>query len=83
VSGVKFLGNGQLIDTRTHLINPEIPIPSEVTAIHGITDDMVKGLPGYRDIIPDFINWMANSGGTPTVFVAHNAAFDIGFLQVG
>lgn len=84
VSGVKFHGNGQLIDTRTHLINPGVSIPSEVTAIHGITDEMVQHMPSCQAIIPDFVNWMADSGKNdkPTVFVAHNASFDIGFLQV-
>lgn len=31
------------------LINPEMPIPAEVTAIHGITDDQVAGEPTFKD----------------------------------
>lgn len=86
VSGVKFRGNGEGLETKTHLINPETPIPEEVTAIHGITDDMVQGMPNYRTVVPEFISWaMArpqNCEAEHTVLVAHNAAFDIGFLQM-
>jgi DNA polymerase-3 subunit epsilon len=35
---------------KTMRINPEIPIPPEVTAIHGITDEDVKGAPKFREV---------------------------------
>ncbi len=41
------------------LINPEIPIPPEVTAIHGITDEMVKDAPKFRDIAQKFVAGLA------------------------
>jgi DNA polymerase III subunit epsilon len=34
----------------THRINPGIPIPPEVIAIHGITDDDVKDCPSFKDL---------------------------------
>jgi len=43
-------GDGRvLIDT---LINPGEPIPPSATAIHGITDEMVAGAPGFGEILP-------------------------------
>jgi len=43
---------------KSHRINPEIPIPAETTAIHGITDDDVAGEPVFRQYatsIRDFL----------------------------
>ena len=45
-------------DSKTWLINPGIPIPNVVSAIHGITDEMVKNEPTFKDYaneIYDFI----------------------------
>ena len=36
-------------ETRTWLLNPTIPIPPETSAIHGITDDIVKDCPTFAD----------------------------------
>ena len=38
------------------LLNPEMPIPPEVTAIHGITDEMVASAPKFKDIAQKFMN---------------------------
>jgi DNA polymerase-3 subunit epsilon len=60
------------------LINPQIPIPKEATKIHNITDEMVKPAPLFKEIIPDFINFL----GTDFVLIAHNNdAFDVHFLR--
>ena len=36
-------------ETKTWLLNPTVPIPPETTAIHGISDDIVKDCPTFRD----------------------------------
>lgn len=98
LSGVKFLGTGEQISTFSSLINPESPIPPEVSAIHGITDSMVADAPTFREIVPDFIEWATTSddvhilnrpaspnfgtAAAKTLMLAHNAGFDIGFLEV-
>jgi DNA polymerase III epsilon subunit family exonuclease len=79
LSGVKFKASGEVVDTFSTLINPEQAIPPEVTAIHGITDEMVAGQPVWREAVPQFLNWL---GGDDTVLLAHNANFDVGFIYV-
>jgi len=57
------------------LIDPLIPIPPEATAIHGITDGMVRGRLRLEEILPDL--WRLAEGA---VLLAHHAPFDAGFL---
>ena len=65
----------EIIDERSSLINPQIPIPSAVTAIHGITDQMVHDQPTLDEFMikrerNPFIN-------TEVCVVAHNLSFDL------
>ena len=54
--------------------DPGRPIPSEVTAIHGITDEMVKG----QRLDESAIGELLKSVG---IVIAHNAEFDRRFLE--
>ena len=38
------------IETKKFLINPTIPIPTEATEVHGITNEMVKNCPTFKQI---------------------------------
>jgi DNA polymerase III subunit epsilon len=58
------------------LVNPNCQIPSAVSRVHGITDDMVYGEPGFNIVGEDFVDFAMDS-----TLVAHNARFDLGFLQ--
>ena len=49
VSMVKVMPDGDEI-VRTRLINPQMHIPEEATAVHGITDDDVKDQPTFAQI---------------------------------
>ena len=42
------------------LINPEMPIPSGSSEIHGITDDMVKDAPTFRQVANELKQWVAD-----------------------
>ncbi len=45
---------------KTMRINPEMPIPPEVTAIHGITDADVKDCPPFRNVAHDLVQFLDN-----------------------
>ncbi len=78
IGAVKFYLGGGKISTFQALINPERPMPSEVIAVHGITDEMVADARKIGEVMPDFLEFC----GTDTILLAHNALFDVSFLAV-
>lgn len=73
--------NGKVIKEANvnQLINPEIPIPLEATAVHGITDSMVKDAPTMKDYIEGFLKNTINKENG--VIVAYNSKYDIPLLN--
>ena len=59
------------------LVDPGRPVPTASTKIHGITPDMLQGQPDIRSVLGAF-----HAYAQDTVLVAHNAAFDMRFLQL-
>ncbi|MER2540822.1 MAG: exonuclease domain-containing protein [Azonexus sp.] len=59
------------------LVDPERPLKPESIPIHGITEDMVRGQPNIDVVLPAFHEFCED-----TVLIAHNAAFDMRFLQL-
>lgn len=68
--------NGKIIDKFHTLVNPETPIPIFITQLTGISDSMVKLAPKFGEIASDFLDFIGDS-----VLVAHNAPFDMRFLN--
>lgn len=75
IGAVKFNADG-IIDQFNTLINPQCDIPLECTNINHITNEMVKDSPIINNILPDFLNFIKG-----TYIVAHNASFDMRFLN--
>ncbi len=73
--GVILGRGGEIIARHGWLVNPERPIPEEVSKIHGITDDAVRDAPTFRQIAPELLELLA--GALPA---AYNARFDRAFL---
>lgn len=74
IAGVRFAGD-QIIDRFATLIDPGVPIPPESSAVHQITDAMVKGRPAARDVLERFFAFSRDAW-----LVAHNAPFDLGMV---
>lgn len=68
--------NGVLIDEFSTLINPLITIPPYITSMTGIDNVMVQNAPPAREVVPFIVEFLGDA-----VFVAHNAAFDWGFVS--
>ncbi len=65
---------GEFID---QIVDPRRPLRPEGIPIHGITEEMVAGQPTIEQVLPAF-----HAFSEDTVLVAHNAAFDMRFLQL-
>ncbi len=76
VAAVK-VSEGKIIDEFQTLIDPKVPIPKFITRLTGIDDDLVKGHPIVERILPIFHEFLGDG-----FFVAHNATFDWGFLDL-
>lgn len=68
--------NGVIVDKYSTFINPDIPIPYHITQLTSITDEMVMEAPKIDVILPEFLEFCKDS-----ILVAHNASFDVGFIN--
>ena len=68
--------NGEIVDTFSTFVNPRRPIPFEITQLTSITDEMVMEYPDIETILPQFLEFIGDA-----VLVAHNAGFDVGFME--
>ena len=78
IGAVKVRG-GEVNGEFKTFVNPLSPIPVFITELTGIDNEMVRLAPIIDEVFPTFLEFC----GSPaeTVLVAHNAPFDIGFLQ--
>lgn len=74
--GAAKIREGRVVDSFSSLVNPEKKIPYEVVEITGITNEMVENERTIDQVLPEFLDFIGDA-----VVVAHNAAFDIGFMK--
>ncbi len=77
--GATRIVNGKLLRSESfdQLVDPLRELPEASTKIHGLTPEMLVGQPTMAKVLPAFHAFAAD-----TVLVAHNAAFDMRFLQM-
>lgn len=67
---------GAVVGSYHQLVKPRVEISPASQAIHQITDEMVADAPFIEDVLPAFVDFLAD-----WPLVAHNAPFDLGFLN--
>lgn len=69
--------NGKTEDVFSELVNPGMILPSVITEVTGITDDMLKGKRTIQEVLPDFLDFCDME-----VVLGHNLMFDYSFVTV-
>ncbi|SNV75897.1 DNA polymerase III PolC [Clostridium cochlearium] len=74
--GAVKIKEGKIIDKYSTFVNPERIIPEKIVELTGIQDYMVKDAPKIEEVLPEFMEFVADS-----ILVAHNANFDVSFIK--
>lgn len=75
IGAVRFKGN-RVEAEFSQLINPGKPVPPFITQLTGITDQMIRGAPPLREVLPALADFV---GDLP--ILGHNVRFDLGILR--
>ena len=76
IGAVEMIGKVQTGRTFHTYIDPCRPMPKDAQAVHGLSTDFLTGQPTFEMVIDGFLDFI---GDAP--LVAHNAAFDMEFLN--
>lgn len=66
----------KVTDRWSSLVNPEMDIPLHITALTGISNEMVEHAPTFEVLAPQIFKWL-----NAKVFIAHNVNFDYSFIK--
>lgn len=67
---------GELLGEMSTLVDPQRSVPAGITVLTGISDGLVQGRPPVSAVLPSFLGISRGA-----VLVAHNARFDVGFID--
>lgn len=76
IAVVRVRGDGSVLESFSTLVNPGRSIPPFVSSLTGITNAMVRGAPPFAEVAEEVRSILRGR-----VFVAHNVAFDWGFVD--
>ncbi|MBE6622189.1 MAG: PolC-type DNA polymerase III [Ruminococcaceae bacterium] len=74
--GAVTVKGGEVLSVFNTFVDPGCPIPEHITALTGITDEMVKGAPSQEEAVRAFLHYAGDR-----VLIAHNAGFDTSFIR--
>lgn len=74
--GIVFIESGKVVDRYQQLVKPSFQIPSNITALTGITNADVRAMPPFEELASHLFYRLEQY-----IFVAHNATFDYSFLK--
>jgi len=78
VGAIRFAAAGRELGRFERLVQPGRPVGPAARAVHGIADADLGDAPGPEVVLPAFVAFLGDPGAT--TLLAHNAAFDAGFL---
>jgi DNA polymerase III epsilon subunit family exonuclease len=78
IGAVKVRG-GQVLGVFRTFVNPGKTLPPFISQLTGITDEMLVDAPSIESVLPILLEFLGSE--QTTVFVAHNAPFDLSFLK--
>ncbi|MGN0728663.1 3'-5' exonuclease [Treponema sp.] len=78
IGAVKFNHSGIIGAPFDILIKPPLELPDFIKDLTHITDEMLSCCPSAKDAVPEFLDFI---GGKQTILVAHNAKFDLCFIN--
>ena len=70
--------DGEIIDKFERFSNPHEKLSETIINLTHITDDMLTDAPEIEEVLTEFKEWVGDA-----IFVAHNASFDMGFIDTG
>ena len=76
--GILRVRNNEIVDRYDQLIKPNFDIDDFITALTGITNDMLEGMPSIDSVKTDVLSFIGED-----IILGHNTSFDMRFLNEG
>lgn len=76
--GILRVRNNEIVDRYDQLIEPNFDIDDFITALTGITNEMLKDMPSIDSVKTDVLSFIGDD-----IILGHNTSFDMRFLNEG